>query len=139
MIATLTVRHRAAGSSWPRPASRSPPTSPSGWSGSGVPFRVAHEVAGACVRAAEQRGVDLDDLTDDELAAISPHLDPGGPRRAQRRRARSRPATAVGGTAPARVAEQRERLVQRIRELRDWAGTPVTPVARARAAAPTPR
>src|SRR3712207_4250963 len=34
---------------------------------SGVPFRVAHEAAGGCVRAAESRGVGLDDLTDDEL------------------------------------------------------------------------
>src|SRR5690606_26457674 len=36
----------------------------------GVPFRVAHEAAGACVRAAEQRGVGLDELTDAEFAAI---------------------------------------------------------------------
>ncbi len=40
----------------------------------GVPFRVAHEAAGACVRAAEARGVGLDELTDDEFAAIDPAL-----------------------------------------------------------------
>ena len=34
----------------------------------GVPFRVAHEVAGACVRACEARGIELWDLTDEELA-----------------------------------------------------------------------
>ncbi len=45
----------------------------------GVPFRVAHEVAGACVRACEEHdpAIELWDLTDDELAAISPHLTPG--------------------------------------------------------------
>ena len=45
---------------------------------SGVPFRVAHEVAGACVRACEEHepAIELWDLTDDELAAISPHLTP---------------------------------------------------------------
>ena len=42
----------------------------------GVPFREAHEAAGACVRAAEQRGVGLADLTDDEFAAIDPALTP---------------------------------------------------------------
>src|SRR5205814_1060353 len=31
----------------------------------GVPFREAHEAAGACVRVAEARGVDLADLTDE--------------------------------------------------------------------------
>ncbi|MEU4198134.1 argininosuccinate lyase [Kribbella sp. NPDC026611] len=41
-----------------------------------VPFRVAHELAGACVQACEKRGIELWDLTDDELAAISPHLTP---------------------------------------------------------------
>jgi argininosuccinate lyase len=39
-----------------------------------VPFREAHELSGACVRVAEQRGVELWDLTDEEFAAVSPHL-----------------------------------------------------------------
>ncbi|WP_433598419.1 argininosuccinate lyase [Nocardia sp. CA-135953] len=42
----------------------------------GVPFRVAHEAAGGCVRAAEARGVGLDELTDEEFAAIDPALTP---------------------------------------------------------------
>ncbi len=42
----------------------------------GVPFRVAHEVAGASVRAAEERGVGLADLDDATLASISPDLRP---------------------------------------------------------------
>jgi argininosuccinate lyase len=42
----------------------------------GVPFRVAHDAAGGCVRAAEARGVGLDALTDAELAAVHPALNP---------------------------------------------------------------
>jgi argininosuccinate lyase len=40
----------------------------------GVPFRIAHEAAGAAVRAAEARGVGLEELADDELAGIHPGL-----------------------------------------------------------------
>lgn len=42
----------------------------------GVPFRVAHEAAGECVRLAERRGVGLDELTDAELASADPALTP---------------------------------------------------------------
>ena len=59
----------------------------------GVPFRVAHEVAGACVRACEERGIELWDL---ERRRPRRHLrapDAGGPRRAQRSRGRSPRAT----------------------------------------------
>ncbi len=42
----------------------------------GIPFRDAHEAAGSAVRVAEQRGVGLGELTDEELAAISPALTP---------------------------------------------------------------
>ena len=42
----------------------------------GVPFREAHEIAGACVRLCEQRGIELSDLTDADLAGVSPHLTP---------------------------------------------------------------
>lgn len=40
----------------------------------GLPFRQAHEAAGACVQIAESRGVELHDLTDDELLSVSPLL-----------------------------------------------------------------
>ena len=49
-----------------------------------VPFRVAHEIAGACVRRCEELGVELADLTDDQLAEISPRAHAGGARRADR-------------------------------------------------------
>ena len=53
----------------------------------GVPFREAHELAGACVRACEERGIELHELTDDDFAALDPRLTPGcvtcSPRRAR--------------------------------------------------------
>ena len=39
-----------------------------------VPFAEAHEIAGACVRRCEADGLELTDLTADDLAEISPHL-----------------------------------------------------------------
>ncbi|MFF7455732.1 argininosuccinate lyase [Kitasatospora sp. NPDC008115] len=42
----------------------------------GVPFRVAHEVAGACVKECEAHGIELADLTDAQFADISEHLTP---------------------------------------------------------------
>jgi argininosuccinate lyase len=75
----------------------------------GIPFRVAHEAAGGCVRAAEARGVGLDQLSDTELAAVHPALTP-----------RVRDVLTVegsiasrdarGGTAGERVAQQLDEL-----------------------------
>jgi argininosuccinate lyase len=94
----------------------------------GVPFRVAHEVAGACVQQCEQRGIELHELSDADLAAIHPQLTP-----------RVRTVLDVagslasrdgrGGTAPRQVDEQRRVLSCRLEALRQWASRPVTPVA----------
>ncbi|HEY0889964.1 MAG TPA: argininosuccinate lyase [Nocardioides sp.] len=83
----------------------------------GTPFRVAHELAGACVRAAEARGVELADLTDEEFAAISPALTP------QVRLVLTAEGSVAsrdgrGGTAPARVAEQLSELRERVASYR---------------------
>lgn len=88
----------------------------------GVPFRVAHEVAGACVRACEEHdpAIELWDLTDDELAAISPHLTPEV-RTVLTVEGSLASRSAFGGTAPVRVAEQLERARSRAAELRTWA------------------
>jgi len=42
-----------------------------------VPFREAHEIAGALVRYCEARGIGLDEPSDEEYARISPRLGPG--------------------------------------------------------------
>ncbi len=83
----------------------------------GVPFRVAHENAGAAVRAAEARGVGLEDLTDDELAQISPELTPEV-RRVLTVEGSVASRDARGGTAPARVAEQMARVGESAAALR---------------------
>ena len=57
----------------------------------GVPFRDAHELAGACVRRCEELGCDLPDLDDDQLAAISPVPHPGRPLGPDRRGVRRVP------------------------------------------------
>ncbi|OBF65883.1 argininosuccinate lyase [Mycobacterium sp. 852002-51971_SCH5477799-a] len=76
----------------------------------GVPFRSAHEAAGAAVRAAEQRSVGLDELTDDELAAISGDLTPQV-REVLTIEGSVASRDARGGTAPVRVAEQIETVL----------------------------
>lgn len=84
----------------------------------GVPFRVAHEVAGACVRRCEERGTELHELTDEELAAISPDLTPAV-RAVLTAEGSVASRDGRGGTAPVRVAEQLAELrslVQRSRE-----------------------
>jgi argininosuccinate lyase len=85
----------------------------------GVPFRIAHEAAGACVRAAESRGIGLDELTDTELASINPHLT-ARVREVLTVEGSIASRDAYGGTAPDRVAEQRERLVARLQGHRSW-------------------
>lgn len=89
----------------------------------GVPFREAHELSGEAVMAAEARGVELWDLTDDEYAAISPALTP------QVREVLSTEGSlasrdAQGGTAPTAVAAQIGALEDALAPLRRWADTP---------------
>ncbi|MGY2703245.1 argininosuccinate lyase [Nocardioides sp. HB32] len=71
----------------------------------GVPFRVAHELAGACVRRCEELGVELEELTDDQLAEISPALTPAV-REVLTVDGSVASRDGRGGTAPARVREQ---------------------------------
>jgi argininosuccinate lyase len=75
----------------------------------GVPFRVAHEAAGGCVRAAEARGVGLADLTDAELTGVHPSLTPEV-RTVLTVSGSIASRAARGGTAGDRVAEQLEDL-----------------------------
>ncbi|MBB5804813.1 argininosuccinate lyase [Saccharothrix ecbatanensis] len=79
----------------------------------GVPFRVAHEAAGECVRVAETRGVGLEELTDEEFATISPALTPDV-RSVLTVEGSIASRDAYGGTAPDRVAEQLKRLRDKV-------------------------
>src|SRR4051812_19123578 len=85
----------------------------------GVPFRVAHELAGACVRRCEELGTELDQLTDDQFAEIHPRLTPEV-RGVLTAEGSVASRTGRGGTAPERVAEQLVELRAAIADHRSW-------------------
>ncbi|MEP6527265.1 MAG: argininosuccinate lyase [Nocardioidaceae bacterium] len=83
----------------------------------GLAFSEAHQVTGALVRACEARGAELWELSDSDLAELSPHLKPevrevltvGGSIASR---------SARGGTAPDRVTEQLAELQSRLNSAR---------------------
>lgn len=77
----------------------------------GVPFREAHEIAGACVRAAESRGVELWDLSPSEFSEISRYLTPEVSAVLTLQGSLDS-RSAFGGTAPVRVREQLANLTE---------------------------
>jgi argininosuccinate lyase len=88
----------------------------------GVPFRTAHQAAGACVRLAESRGVGLAELSEMELAAVHPELTVDV-RRVLNVAGSIGSRDAYGGTAPERVAEQLQRARHAVAEYRAWAAS----------------
>jgi argininosuccinate lyase len=119
MIATMRVR-----------SDRLSASAPSGFSlatdvaehlvRAGVPFRDAHEAVGHLVVWCVSHEADLDEVSDADLASISPHLTPDV------RAVLTIPGalaarSAPGGTAPSRVREQLGRVRQRIEDGRGWA------------------
>jgi argininosuccinate lyase len=87
----------------------------------GVPFRTAHEVAGACVRRCEELGVELDELTDEQLTEVSEHLTPDV-RSVLTVEGSIGSRSARGGTAPQRVSEQLAELRKAVADHRAWLG-----------------
>lgn len=83
----------------------------------GVPFRVAHEVAGASVRAAEERGIGLADLDDGTLAQIDPNLTPEV-REVLTVRGSIESRDAHGGTASVQVQRQLTVLADEVAQRR---------------------
>ncbi|WP_327174762.1 argininosuccinate lyase [Streptomyces sp. NBC_01335] len=86
----------------------------------GVPFRVAHEVAGSCVKECEHHGIELDELTDEQFAKISEHLTP------EVRTVLDVPGALAsrngrGGTAPSAVAIQLAEIKQDLAVQHAWA------------------
>ncbi len=77
-----------------------------------VPFRDAHEISGALVRACEQRGIGLEEAPDELFAEVSAHLTPEV-REVLTVEGSVASRSGAGGTAPVRVAEQRAELVAR--------------------------
>src|SRR5699024_2518197 len=82
-----------------------------------VPFTEAHDIAGAAVRVCEREGIELDQLSPDQLAGISPHLT------AEVLEVLTVEGSVAsrdgrGGTAPARVAEQLDELTEAVGTVR---------------------
>ncbi|PAT15842.1 argininosuccinate lyase [Corynebacterium sp. NML 120412] len=90
----------------------------------GVPFREAHEASGACVRIAEERGVDLIDLPDEELVGVDKRLTPEV-REVLTIDGAVASRDTRGGTAKVRVDEQRQRVSEANAAFRAWAEAPV--------------
>lgn len=90
----------------------------------GVPFREAHEAAGACVRIAERRSVGLDQLTDEELAGVDERITPAV-RDVLTVEGAVASRSTRGGTARSQVDPQRERVEQASVSFREWASQPV--------------
>ena len=81
-----------------------------------VPFRDAHEISGALVRFCEENGLELDEPSDEQYLAISPHLLPAV-RRVLSVTGSVASRDGAGGTAAVRVAEQQAELAARVRNL----------------------
>ncbi|MBB5935685.1 argininosuccinate lyase [Streptomyces zagrosensis] len=119
MMATLTVHEERMAEL--APAGFSLATDIAEWLvRQGVPFRVAHEVAGECVKVCEAAGIELDQLTDEQFAAISPHLTP------EVRSVLSVTGALAsrdgrGGTAPSAVAVQLAEIKADVAVQREWA------------------
>ena len=86
----------------------------------GVPFRDAHEIAGECVRRCETNGIELTDLTEADLADISPLLTAQVLTVLTVEGALAARST-FGGTAPVRVREQIQALRQVVAQATTWA------------------
>jgi argininosuccinate lyase len=88
----------------------------------GVAFRDAHEAVGELVAYCEAKGVDLPDVDDATLLAVSAHLTPDV-RDVLSVEGALQARAARGGTAPARVAEQLAELRVTVEEHLEWSAT----------------
>ncbi|WP_021596133.1 argininosuccinate lyase [Actinomadura welshii] len=86
----------------------------------GVAFRDAHEVVGHLVVWCQVHDKDFDDLTDEELGKVSPHLTPDV-REVLNVQGALASRQAYGGTAPDRVREQIGALRALVNEHAAWA------------------
>lgn len=92
----------------------------------GVPFRDAHEVTGRLVAFAAARDLALEDVSDDDLAAISPWLT-GQVRSVLSVQGALAARTTPGSTGPAMVTDQLAAVGDQLAGWRDWAQERVVP------------
>jgi argininosuccinate lyase len=84
-----------------------------------VPFSVAHEAAGACVKLCESKGIELHQLSDDEFLSIHPKLT-ADVRALLNVDGAIAARTSPNGTAPSSVRKQLETLNQTIAANSAW-------------------
>ena len=125
MISTMTVRvDRLAAAA---PVGFSLATEVADWLvRRGVPFRDAHEITGQLVALCSVRGCELEDLTDDDLAKVSDHLDPSV-REVLSVESALASRTTPGSTGPGPVAEQLALVQHKLDSWRQWAVEKVVP------------
>jgi argininosuccinate lyase len=85
----------------------------------GVPFREAHEVTGALVALCIARDCGLDEVSDVDLLAVSPHLTPGV-RDVLSVAGALASRTTPGSTGPGPVADQLVTVRQAVQDWRSW-------------------
>jgi argininosuccinate lyase len=125
MVATMTVRAQRLAAA--APAGYTLATEVADWLvRQGVPFRDAHEITGRLVAECVRRGCELDELADDDLAAVDPRLTPAvrevlsvGSALAAR--------TTPGSTGPGPVVDQLAAVTGAVAQWRAWAEGPVVP------------
>jgi argininosuccinate lyase len=119
MISTMTVRvDRLAAAA---PVGYSLATEVADWLvRKGVPFRDAHEVTGRLVALCVARECALDEVSDDDLALVSEHLDPGV-RDVLSVRSALAARTTPGSTGPGPVGEQLAAAADKLDGWREWA------------------
>jgi argininosuccinate lyase len=89
----------------------------------GVAFRDAHEISGAFVRWCDERGLELWEVPDEDLPRIDARLTPEV-RSVLSVDGAIASRSAVGGTAPSRVAEQLAALRAQVDQHSAWATRP---------------
>ncbi|WBB70911.1 argininosuccinate lyase [Micromonospora sp. WMMD812] len=92
----------------------------------GVPFRDAHEITGRLVALCVARDCALDEVSDDDLATVSPHLDPSV-RDVLSVRSALAARTTPGSTGPGPVADQLAAAADKLAGWREWAAERVVP------------
>lgn len=121
MVGTLTFHHERMAEVAPRGFSLA--TDMADWLvRQRVPFAEAHEITGRAVQYCEAHGLELEQLSDEQLAEISPSLT-GAVRDVLTIEGSTASRNGRGGTAPARVKEQLDEISVALGQARAFAAS----------------
>ncbi|GIH10695.1 argininosuccinate lyase [Rhizocola hellebori] len=90
-----------------------------------VPFRSAHEITGQLVALCAVRECELDEVSDDDLAKVSPHLTPDV-RQVLTVSSALAARTTPGSTGPGPVADQLAVVTEQVQKWHTWAAAPIS-------------